>query len=84
MEILWFILSLIPFVNVIAAIMCSLKVSEKFGKGSGFAVGLFLLPFIFYPILGFGSAEYEDRPKRRKLKKTRPRDEEEEDLEDEG
>jgi uncharacterized protein DUF5684 len=57
-EILWFILLLIPGVNIIAAIMISLDIARKFGQGSGFGIGLAFLPFIFYPILGFGSAQY--------------------------
>jgi hypothetical protein len=32
--------------------------AAKFGKGVGFAIGLIFLPFIFYPILGFGDAQY--------------------------
>lgn len=32
-------------------------VSKRFGKGTGFTVGLVLLPCIFYMILGCGSAE---------------------------
>jgi hypothetical protein len=31
----------------------------RFGKGVGFVVGMIFLPFIFYPILGFGPAEYQ-------------------------
>ena len=54
----WLILLLIPLVNVAIAILTILAVCERFGKGVGFAVGLILLPFIFYPILGFGSAQY--------------------------
>ncbi len=57
-EILWFILALIPFVNIIAAIVVSIDVARKFGKGTGFGIGLALLPFIFYPMLGFGDARY--------------------------
>ena len=34
------------------------NIAKKFGKSSGFAVLLALLPFIGYPILGFGSAKY--------------------------
>lgn len=33
--------------------------SKSFGQGIGFTVGLLLLPIIFFPILGFGSAQYE-------------------------
>jgi ABC-type sulfate transport system permease subunit len=54
----WLILMLIPFVNFVIAIILSLDLAKAFGKGAGFAVGLILLPFIFYPILGFGSAQY--------------------------
>ncbi len=57
-EILWFILLLIPGVNIIAAIMISLDIARKFGQSTGFGIGLAFLPFIFYPILGFGSAQY--------------------------
>jgi hypothetical protein len=57
-EILWFILLLIPLVNIIACIMLSLDIARKFGQSTGFGIGLAFLPFIFYPILGFGSAQY--------------------------
>ena len=32
--------------------------SKSFGKDEGFTAGLTFLPFIFYPILGFGKAKY--------------------------
>ena len=35
------------------------NLSKKFGKSDGFAVLLFLLPFIGLPILAFGSAKYD-------------------------
>ena len=38
--------------------MICLGVATNFGKGAGFAVGLFFLGIIFYPILGFGDAVY--------------------------
>ncbi len=34
-------------------------VARGFGKGGGFAVGLVLLPFVFYPILAFSDAQYQ-------------------------
>lgn len=55
----WIILLLIPFVNLIVYIVLLHAISKVFGKGGGFTVGLFLLPFIFFPILGFGSAKYQ-------------------------
>ena len=54
----WLILFFIPIVNLVMAILVSLAVAKAFGKGGGFGVGLFLLPFIFYPMLGFGDAQY--------------------------
>ncbi len=54
----WLLLLLIPFVNIIFAIWMVNLLSKSFGKDEGFTVGLILLGFIFYPILGLGSAEY--------------------------
>ena len=55
----WIILMLIPFVNIIAGIMVVVALAESFGKGAGYAVGMILLPFIFYPMLAFGDAQYQ-------------------------
>jgi hypothetical protein len=55
----WLILFLIPFVNIIVALIVSIDVARRFGKGTGFGIGLWLLGAIFWPILGFGSARYE-------------------------
>ena len=38
--------------------MLGIKLARAFGKGTGFAVGLILLPSIFYMILGFGDSVY--------------------------
>jgi hypothetical protein len=54
----WLILMFIPLVNLVIAFLTCLGVAEKFGKGAGFAVGMFFLPFIFYPILAFSDAQY--------------------------
>jgi hypothetical protein len=54
----WLLLMLIPLVNLVMSILAAVGVAKNFGKGGGFAVGLLLLPFIFYPILGFGDARY--------------------------
>jgi hypothetical protein len=55
----WFLLLLIPVVSLIVCIVLAMDVARKFGKSGGFAIGLVILPFIFYPVLGFGSAQYE-------------------------
>lgn len=55
----WIILMLIPFVNFIICIILCIDLAKSFGKGAGFGVGLALLGIIFFPILGFGSAQYQ-------------------------
>ena len=55
----WILLMLIPFVNFIVAIILCIDLAKSFGKGVGFGIGLALLGFIFFPILGFGSAQYQ-------------------------
>jgi len=57
----WLVLMLIPFVNLIVAVVASVAVAERFGKSQGFGVGIALLGFIFYPILGFGGSKYTER-----------------------
>jgi hypothetical protein len=55
----WLLLCLIPGVNIVVAIILAVAISRNFGKGGGFAAGLIFLPWIFYPVLGFGAAEYQ-------------------------
>jgi hypothetical protein len=56
--IVWIILFFIPVVSIVAAILVGIAIAEQFGKGTGFGVGLGLLGFVFFPILGFGDAQY--------------------------
>jgi len=46
-------------VNIVIGIWVTNLLSKSFGKDVGFTVGMILLPIIFYPILGFGSATYK-------------------------
>ena len=56
---LWvIILLLIPCVQFAVFLMLFIELAKKFGKSAGFGIGLFLLPSIFFPILGFGDAKY--------------------------
>jgi hypothetical protein len=48
----------IPIVGFIVGIIVTADIARNFGKGIGFVFGLIFLGFIFYPILGFGSARY--------------------------
>ncbi len=54
----WLLLFLIPFVNFVIAFIVSNDVAKSFGKGLAYAIGLFLLGVIFYPLLGFSDAKY--------------------------
>ncbi len=91
----WFIWTLIPCINIYFAIMLNIEIAKAFGKEGGFAAGLILLPLVFWPILGFGSAEYqygrrrrrrdeedEDEDEEDRPRRRRPRDEEEEEEEE--
>lgn len=56
------LLYIIPIVNFIFSIVVAVRVAQRFGKGGAFAFFLlWLLPFIGYMILGFGSAQYRPR-----------------------
>jgi hypothetical protein len=54
----WVLLALIPIVGFVIWIIVSLDLAKSFGRGTGFAIGMIFLPFIFAPILGFGSDTY--------------------------
>ncbi len=54
----WILMLFIPCVGLIFSILLWIEVCKKFGKGGGFTVGIVLLPFVFIPMLGFGSAQY--------------------------
>lgn len=54
----WILLFCIPLVNLVFIAIALYDLARSFGKGGGFAVGLFFLSPIFVPILGYGSATY--------------------------
>lgn len=54
----WVLLMLIPVVGIIIFIIICIEIAKRFGKSSGFGVGMALLSPIFWPILGFGDAQY--------------------------
>ncbi len=55
----WGLLTLIPFVGIIFAVLIMQGLSTAFGRGVGTTIGLVLLAPIFWCILGFGSAQYQ-------------------------
>lgn len=54
----WLLLLLIPVVNVVVLFVVTTSVATRFGKGLLFGLGMLILPFVFYPMLGFGSSTY--------------------------
>lgn len=55
----WIVLLFIPVVNIVVAFILALDMSRSFGHDLAFALGLFFVGFIFYPILAFGGDRYE-------------------------
>jgi hypothetical protein len=54
----WFVLLIIPGINIIPAIVTCFDLARVFGKGAGFGLGILLLGPIFMAILAFGGARY--------------------------
>lgn len=54
----WVLMIFIPFINLVFLIWLYNMISKSFGKDEGFTVGLVLLGFVCWPILGFGAAKY--------------------------
>jgi hypothetical protein len=54
----WLILMCIPVVNAIYIIWTYNMLSKSFGKDEAFTVGLFLVGYIFFPVLAFSDARY--------------------------
>ncbi|MFA5403903.1 MAG: DUF5684 domain-containing protein [Ignavibacteria bacterium] len=52
----WILIYLIC--SPVAAIVISLDLAKSFGKDIGYGIGLIIIPIVFYPMLGFGSATY--------------------------
>ncbi len=48
----------IPFANIYILFVVYIALAKSFGKDTGFGLGLIFLGFIFFPILGFGNAQY--------------------------
>ncbi|MGH2517237.1 MAG: DUF5684 domain-containing protein [Ktedonobacterales bacterium] len=57
----WFILLIIPLVDIVVALIMVFDLAKAFGRGAGFGLGLLFLSIIFYPVLGFGSSRYVGR-----------------------
>ncbi len=51
-------LLLIPVVNIVAAIVVSIDLAKSFGKSELYGIGIWLLGFVFVPMLGYGGDRY--------------------------
>ena len=57
---LWYIvLFLVPIANIYATFKIYIEIAKKFGKGTGFGIGMALVGIIFIPLLAFSDNEYE-------------------------
>ncbi|HAM36630.1 MAG TPA: signal peptidase I [Elusimicrobia bacterium] len=54
----WLILACIPLINLIVLFILPFDIARNFGRSASFGLGLLLLPFVFYPVLGLGDAQY--------------------------
>ncbi len=55
----WLVLLFVPLANIVMMIITYLEIARRFGRSDAFAIGLIFLPFIFFPIIGFGDAAYQ-------------------------
>lgn len=51
---------LLPFYNVYVLLRLGMDLAFAFNRSARFGLGLALLPFFFFPLLGFGGAVYLD------------------------
>lgn len=49
----YFLLTFIPIVGIVVMIQAYILLAKKFGKGTGFGIGMVFLPMIFIPLLSF-------------------------------
>ncbi len=54
----WLALFFVPVANFVVMIMIVIALAKSFGKSTGFGLGMLFFGFVFYPILGFGDAQY--------------------------
>ena len=50
-------------INYFIMFCINFNIAKKFNKHYGYAIGLTLLPYVFYPILGFGKNEFDNNIK---------------------
>ena len=58
----WLALMIVPLVNLAMFVIVSIDVAKGFAKSQNFGIGLGLLGFVFWPILGFSEAKWQGAP----------------------
>jgi hypothetical protein len=56
---LWYLLVVVVPPNVAAYAKLLIDLSASFGRGVGAGLGLVVLPFVFFPLLGYGDTQYQ-------------------------
>lgn len=64
LPVLFILFYFIPVINIMAHAYTCFKLAQCFNKGLLYTVGLFFLPFIFIPVLGFGKSQFTGIPLR--------------------
>lgn len=59
LSLVYLLLFFVPIANIYALFKIYISIAHKFGKSTGFGVGMIFLSIIFLPILAFGDAVYE-------------------------
>lgn len=55
---IWVLWLIIPCVNFVFIVWLTNLFVKSFGKSEGYTIGMFILPFVFYPLLAFGDNPY--------------------------
>lgn len=51
---------IISIVAFVLYVIVQFGVARRFSRGTAFAIGLTFVPYVFYPILAFGNATYQE------------------------
>ncbi len=54
----WVVLEFIPIAQMVVQIFHAIDIAKCFGKEPAWAIGMIFLPIVFYPMIGFGDAQY--------------------------
>jgi hypothetical protein len=56
---LWYLLVAAAVPNVLAYAKLLVDLADSFGRGTASGLGLVVLPFVFFPLLGYGDTQYQ-------------------------